>query len=64
MCVCVCVCVFTLRQAACADSTVPPPTVPISSEGIVTDIRRSSPEGPPFSVRVIQLELPTVCAGS
>ncbi|VEU40590.1 unnamed protein product [Pseudo-nitzschia multistriata] len=50
------------RQAACAGSEVPPPTVPTSMLGIVQHIQRS-----PFSfssIRVMQLEDSTFCAGS
>ena len=52
----------TSRQALCALRTVPPPMVPISIEGIVHETWRSP--FPRASIRVIQLELPTVCAGS
>ena len=47
----------TLRQAACGGSMVPPPTVPISMEGIVQEMCRSSPVGPLRSSNVMQLEL-------
>ena len=43
---------------------VPPPTVPSSMEGMVQLMYRSSPPGPDASIWVMQLELPTVWAGS
>lgn len=52
------------RHADCAGSCVPPPTVPISIEGIVHDMYKSFPSSPHGSIKVIQLLLPTFCAGS
>ena len=54
----------TCRQDCCGARLVPPPTVPSSIEGMVQLIYRSSPSGPTCSIRVIQLLLPTVWAGS
>ena len=54
----------TLRQADWGGSMVPPPTVPISMEGMVQVMYRSSPLVPAFSIRVMQFELATFCAGS
>mmetsp|Transcript_4765 Transcript_4765/g.7562 ORF Transcript_4765/g.7562 Transcript_4765/m.7562 type:complete len:201 (-) Transcript_4765:309-911(-) len=53
---------MALKHAACAGSPVPPPTVPTSMLGMVHDIHRS-PSGV-SSMRVMQLELSTFCAGS
>lgn len=53
-----------LRQAAWAGRIVPPPTVPTSREGIVQEMKRSFPSSPHGSMRVMQLLLPTFCAGS
>mmetsp|Transcript_13948 Transcript_13948/g.44264 ORF Transcript_13948/g.44264 Transcript_13948/m.44264 type:complete len:337 (+) Transcript_13948:205-1215(+) len=50
--------------AACGGSTVPPPTVPTSSVGMVTLTCRSSPRGPCSSMSVMQLELSTTWATS
>lgn len=54
----------TLRQVAWGERMVPPPTVPISMEGMVQEMVRSSPLAPLRSIRVMQLELATFCAGS
>lgn len=55
---------ITCRHARCGGRLVPPPTVPSSMEGIVQLMYRSSPSGPAASICVMQLELPTVWAGS
>mmetsp|Transcript_78173 Transcript_78173/g.108618 ORF Transcript_78173/g.108618 Transcript_78173/m.108618 type:complete len:373 (-) Transcript_78173:500-1618(-) len=47
--------------AACAGRVVPPPTVPTSTEGIVTDTRKPSPS---LSITVMHVLLSTFCAGS
>lgn len=52
------------RQEAWAGRVVPPPIVPISMEGIVQVTYRSLPSSPHGSIRVMQLLLPTFCAGS
>lgn len=57
-------CCCTCRQACCGGRLVPPPTVPSSMEGMVQLTYRSSPSGPAASIWVMQLELPTVWAGS
>mmetsp|Transcript_7878 Transcript_7878/g.26807 ORF Transcript_7878/g.26807 Transcript_7878/m.26807 type:complete len:225 (+) Transcript_7878:242-916(+) len=51
------------RHAPCAGSEVPPPTVPTSMLGMVTLTWRLSPSSA-TSMRVMQLELSTFCAGS
>lgn len=43
---------------------VPPPTVPISIDGMVQLIYKSSLVGPLASIKVIQFELPTFWAAS
>lgn len=54
----------TCKQACCGNRLVPPPTVPISIEGIVQLMYRSSLVGPLSSISVMQLELPIFCAAS
>lgn len=54
----------TCRQADCGGSTVPPPTVPISMDGIVQLMNRSSFVSPVTSISVMQLELEIFWAGS
>mmetsp|Transcript_53840 Transcript_53840/g.109506 ORF Transcript_53840/g.109506 Transcript_53840/m.109506 type:complete len:306 (-) Transcript_53840:1017-1934(-) len=49
------------RHAAWAGSVVPPPTVPTSTDGMVTDMSKSSPER---SMSVMQLEDSTFWAAS
>lgn len=54
----------TFKQAACGGSTVPPPTVPTSIDGIVQLICKSSSLTPVPSINVIQLLLSTTWAAS
>lgn len=56
--------IYTCKQACCGSKLVPPPTVPISIEGIVQLMYRSSLVEPVRSIKVMQLELPTFCAAS
>mmetsp|Transcript_8019 Transcript_8019/g.22894 ORF Transcript_8019/g.22894 Transcript_8019/m.22894 type:complete len:260 (-) Transcript_8019:627-1406(-) len=58
---------MTSRQARCAGSDVPPPTVPTSRDGMVQDMSRpgsASPGMSIFSMSVMQLADSTTCAGS
>lgn len=55
---------YTCKQACCGSKLVPPPTVPISIDGIVQLMYRSSLVAPVRSIKVMQLELPTFCAAS
>ena len=59
-----CMFVCTWRQACCGARLVPPPTVPSSIEGMVQLMYKSSRVGPVASIRVMQLLLVTVWAGS
>lgn len=54
----------TCKQACWGSRLVPPPTVPISIDGMVQLIYKSSFVGPLASIKVIQFELPTFCAAS
>lgn len=55
---------LTCRHACWGSRLVPPPTVPISIDGMVQLIYKSSFVGPLASIKVIQFELPTFCAAS